>query len=79
MLKYVPKVYIVFKLPDGTSHQGFFRQNQRLGDIVTGLWPEGKTELDQKNTIGGLGLKNDDVIVISKGKNTGLLERILKR
>ncbi|GAH56116.1 unnamed protein product [marine sediment metagenome] len=71
MLKYSPKVYLVFKLPNGTTHSGFFRQNQRLGDIVTGLWPGGKTELDQENTIGGLGLKNDTVIAV-KRKNRWL-------
>ena len=77
-LKYTPKIWLILKLPDGGTHQGFFRQNQRLGEIVNALWPGGKTELDQDKTIGGLGLKNDTVIAISKSKNS-LLSKILKR
>ena len=66
MLKYSPKVFLVFHLPDGTTHSDFFRQSQRLGEIVQALWPGGKTELDQDKTIGELGLKNDTVIVVKK-------------
>ncbi len=66
MLKYSPKVFLVFKLPDGTVHSGFFRQSQRLGAIIGALWPGGKTELGQDKSIGELGLKNDDVIVIKR-------------
>lgn len=66
MLKYSPKVFLVFKLPDGTIKQAFFRPNQRLGEIVSALLPGGKTELDQEKTIGQLGLKND---VIKIGAN----------
>lgn len=65
-LKYVPKVYLVFKLPNSTTHQGFFRQNQRLGEIVNALWAGGKTMLDQGKSIGELGLKNDAVIEVKK-------------
>lgn len=65
-LKYVPKVYLVFKLPDGTTKQDFFRQNQRLGDIVQALCPGGKTTLDQSKSIGELELKNDTVIEVKK-------------
>lgn len=46
-LKYVPKVYLVFKLPDGSTHSAFFRQNRRLEDIVNSLCLEEKTTLDQ--------------------------------
>ena len=56
----------MFKLPDGTTHSAFFRQNQRLGDIVSVLWPNGKTELDQDKNIGELGLKNDDVVKVGR-------------
>ncbi|MBU0847427.1 hypothetical protein KKH23_09615 [Patescibacteria group bacterium] len=66
MLKYTPKLYLVFKLPNGTTHSGFFRQNQRLGDMVTALCPDGKIQLDQSKTIGELGLKNDDVTEVKK-------------
>jgi len=66
LLKYSPKVFLVFKLPDGTAHSSFFRQSQRLGDIVSALWPKGKTELDQDKNVGELGLKNDDVIKVMK-------------
>lgn len=65
-LKYVPKVYLIFKLPDGRTHQGFFRQNQRLGDIIASFGVQGKTNLDQDKGIGGLGLKNDTVIEVKK-------------
>jgi len=68
LLKYTPKVYLIFKLPDGSTRGSFFRQSQRLGDIVSSLWPKGKTELDQEKNIGQLGLKNDDVIEV-KGNN----------
>lgn len=66
LLKYSPKVFLVFKLPDGTAHSGFFRQNQRLGDIVNALWAGGRTMLDQDKSIGELGLKNDAVIEVRK-------------
>lgn len=66
MLKYSPKVFLVFKLPDGTTQQGFFRQNQRLGEIVSALWPGGKTGLDQDKGIGELGLKHDTVIEVKR-------------
>jgi len=65
MLKYSPKVFLVFKLPDST-HQGFFRPNQRLGEVVSALWPGGKTELDQSKSIGELGLKHDTVIEVKR-------------
>lgn len=65
-LKYSPKVFLLFKLPDGTTHQGFFRQSQRLGDIISALWPSGKTTLDQEKNIGQLGLKNDAMIEVKK-------------
>jgi len=71
MLKYSPKVFLVFKLSDGSTHQAFFRQNQRLGEIVSALWPGGETELDQDKSIGELGLKNDTVIEV-KRKNRWL-------
>lgn len=64
MLKYSPKVFLIFKLPDGSTKQGFFRPSQRLGDIVSALWPKGKTEFDQEQNIGQLGLKNDTLIEI---------------
>ena len=66
MLKYTPKVYLIFKLPDGSTKGSFFRQSQRLGDIVSSLWPKGKTELDQDKNIGQLGLENDTIIQIKK-------------
>ena len=65
-LKYTPKICLIFKLPDGSTHQGFFRQNQRLGDIVSSLCPGGKTKLDQGKSIGELGLKNDDVVEVKE-------------
>ena len=65
-LKYTPKIWLIFKLPDSRTHQGLFRQNQRLEDIVNALWPGGKTKLDQGKTIGELGLKNDTVIGVKK-------------
>ena len=66
MLKYIPKVYLIFKLPDGSTKGSFFRQSQRLGDIVSSLWPKGQTELDQDKNIGQLGLENDTIILIKK-------------
>jgi len=63
-MKYIPKVFLIFKLPDGTDHSGFFRQSQRLGDIIAGFGVEGKTEFDQEQNIGQLGLKNDTLIDI---------------
>ncbi|MBU0846698.1 hypothetical protein KKH23_05860 [Patescibacteria group bacterium] len=66
MLKYIPKVYLIFKLPDGSTRGSFFRQSQRLGDIVSSLLPGGKTELDQDKNIGQLGLENDTIILIKK-------------
>lgn len=66
MLKYSPKVFLVFKLPDGTTKSAFFRQNQRLGDIVSTLWPKGKTGLDQDKNIGEPRLKNDTVIEVKR-------------
>jgi len=65
-LSYSPKVYLKFKLPDGSTKDGFFRQSQRLGDIIASFWGGGKTELDQSKSIGELGLKHDDVIVVSR-------------
>lgn len=79
VVKYIAKVFLIFKLPDGTTKQGFFRQSQRLGDIIASFGIEGKTELDQEKNIGQLGLKNDTVITISKPKDPGLLEKLLKR
>jgi len=66
LLKYIPKVYLIFKLPDGSTKGGFFRQSQGLGDIVSSLWPKGKTEFDQDKNIGQLGLENDTIIQIKK-------------
>lgn len=65
-LKYTPKRWLIFKLPGGTTHSAFFRQNQRLGDIVNALCPGGKTKLDQGKSIGELGLKNDTVVEVKK-------------
>lgn len=65
-LKYAPKIWLIFKLPDGTTHSAFFRPNQRLGEIVNSLCPKGKTELDQGKSIGELGLKNDTVVEVKK-------------
>lgn len=65
-LKYTPKIWLILKLPDGSTHSGFFRQNQRLGDIVQAFCPGGKTSLDQGKTIGELGLKNDTAIEFKK-------------
>jgi len=65
-LKYMPKIWLIFKLPHGTTKQSFFRQNQRLGEIVSALWAGGKTNLDQSKTIGELGLKNDTVVEVRK-------------
>lgn len=79
-LKYSPKVFLIFELPDGTTHQDFFRQWQKLGDIISALWTGGRTKLDQDKSIGELGLKHDDIIAIQReNTHTGLLERILKR
>lgn len=78
MLKYSPKVYLKFRLPDGTIRDGFFRQPQRLGDIIAGFGIKGETELDQDKSIGELGLKNDDMVIVSKVKG-GLLRKMLKR
>ena len=63
-MKYIPKVFLIFRLPDGTTRQGFFRPSQKLGDIIASFGVEGKTELDQEQNVGQLGLKNDDVIMI---------------
>jgi len=68
LLKYSPKVFLVFKLPDGTVHSSFFRQSQKLVDIIASLGVEGSTDLDQEKNIGELGLKNDDVIEVRKKK-----------
>ncbi|MBA7713288.1 hypothetical protein ES703_122289 [subsurface metagenome] len=65
-LKYTPKIWLIFKLPDGTTHSAFFCQNQRLGDIVNALWAGGRTTLDQGKSIGELGLKYDDVVKVKK-------------
>jgi len=66
LLKYIPKVFLILSLPNSTTNQGFFRPNQRLGEIVSALWPGGKTELDQEKSIGELGLKNDTVIEVQR-------------
>lgn len=73
-LTHTPKIYLVFKLPDGNTHAQFFRPNERLGDIVSALMAgkprlgvnrlRGK-RLDPEKSIGGLHLKHDDVITIS--------------
>ena len=79
-LKYIPKIFLIFKLPDGTSKEGFFRQSQLLKDIIASFGVEGeafliepqrgiihrakKTKLDKDKNIGQLGLKNDDIIEI---------------
>lgn len=63
-LKYIAKVFVKFKLPDGSTREGFFRQSQLLGDIIASFGVEGKTNLDQSKNVGQLGLKNDDVIDI---------------
>ena len=67
MLKYSPKVFLKFKLPDGTTKEGFFRQSQRLGDIIASFGVKGKAKLGKRKldtnlTISELGLKNDDII-----------------
>lgn len=61
-LKYVSKVFLKFKLPDGSTREGFYRQSQLLGGIIASFGVKGKTRLDQSKSIGQLGLKNDDVI-----------------
>lgn len=76
-LKYTPKIWLILKLPDGTTHSGFFRQNQKLGDIVSSLCLGGKTTLDQGKSIGELGLKNDTAIEVKK-KNRRFLEAVAK-
>jgi hypothetical protein len=73
-LTYIPKVYLRFRLPDGSSQEAFFDQLELLRDIVARLGvqgeaflinPEGKTKLDQNKNVGQLGLKNDDTILLS--------------
>jgi hypothetical protein len=70
-LKYVSKVFLIFKLPDGSTREGFFRQSQRLGEIIASFGGEGKAKLGKRKldislTISELQLKNDDLIFISK-------------
>ena len=71
MLKYSPKVFLKFQLPDGSSREGFFRQSQRLGEIIASFGIEGEprikigrkmTKLDSSLSLSELGLKNDDII-----------------
>ena len=69
MLKYSPKVYLKFLLPDGSAKSGFFRQSQKLGDIIASFGAKGtarlgKRRLDQDKSIAELGLKHDDVIEV---------------
>lgn len=64
MLKYSPKVFLLFRLPDGSTHQGFYRKNQRLADIVAAILQGGTTALDQSKSVGELGLKNDTLIEV---------------
>lgn len=64
MLKYTPKVYLKFKLSDGSIKEGFFRQSQKLGDIIASLGIQGETKLDQAKSAGELSLKHDDVIEV---------------
>jgi len=76
-LKYIPKVFLKFKLPDGSTREGFFHQSQGLRGIIGNFGVKGRAfligepcwgviprraELDQSRNIGQLGLKNDDVI-----------------
>jgi len=66
-LKYSPKVFLKFKLPDGSTREGFFRQSQRLGDIIAGFGVKGKAKLgrnklDTNLTIAELSLRNDNLI-----------------
>lgn len=68
-MKYIPKVHLVFKLPDGTTREGLFRQSQVLGQIISGFGVSGRAKLggvklDQGKTVGQLGLRNDDVIEV---------------
>jgi hypothetical protein len=72
-LVYVAKVYLVFRLPDGSTRQGFFRQSELLKDVIARFAVEGdafrkgrKRKLNQTRNIGQLKLKNDDVVVINK-------------
>lgn len=67
-LKYVPKLLLILKLPDGTTHQAFYRQSMKLADVINTVWPKGKTKLNQNKTLAELGLKNDSIIVVSKGR-----------
>lgn len=64
MIKHQPRVFLRFRLPDGTMREGFFRHWQKLGDILKIIEIEGRTELDQEKDITQLGLRNDDVIKI---------------
>jgi hypothetical protein len=80
MLRYSPKVFLVFKLLDGSKRDGFFRQSQRLGEVISSLGIRGEPQikvdrriawlgrrmiqLDDSLSLGELGLKNDDVIEV---------------
>ncbi len=78
-MRYIPKVFLKFKLPDGSTREGLFRQSQGLGGIIGSFGVKGRAfligepcwgvrprraELDQSRNIGQLGLKNDDVIEV---------------
>jgi hypothetical protein len=68
-LKYSPKVFLKFHLPNGETREGFFRQSQRLGDIIASFGVEGKAKLGKSKlntslTVAELGLQNDDIIEV---------------
>jgi hypothetical protein len=76
-LTYVPKVFLKFKLPDGSTREGFLRQSEVLRDIITRFGVEGaaslstgrfgrRRKLNQDKNIGQLKLKNDDTIVLKR-------------
>jgi hypothetical protein len=69
MLRYIPKIFLLFKLPDGTTKADFFHQSELLKDIIASFGVKGEpylqgNKLDQDRNIGQLGLKNDDRIEV---------------
>jgi hypothetical protein len=72
-LNYVPKVYLVFRMPDGSTRADFFRQSELLSDILTrfGVGRDAsllqgrfgrRRRLNLDKNVGQLKLKNDDII-----------------
>ncbi|GAJ07370.1 unnamed protein product [marine sediment metagenome] len=65
-MRYISKVYLKFKLPDGSTKEGFFRQSQGLRGIIGSFGVKGKAFLVISLEVGGRARLGKTTLDLSK-------------